>query len=236
MAAASALVAEAMNLFAKNGASIGELSSIKKSLSELKTKEMDVDVSKWQVIMREEIAKLQANVENSPSVQNANSSLVQSLQTEIAKLKKQVKTGGASDAPPLPPASNGVNGPEAEALNRQIRQLKDEITQKDKKIAQQSSEIEAANARSGASANEQVSMLQTQMKKQKEEAAVTLAAREKELSRLADERVKEVEGRMEQEKDEMMDAMAQEVCGMRVCLSCRYMCVCECRYVFNIIR
>lgn len=224
----TSLITEGLDILSRNGNGDAKIEHLKNSILALKLEELDVDVSSPELMLKDEIALLRSSVDAgvekivaATGGSSADGAKLRSLETENKRLRDllrdaQAELGKGSN--PLPPAP-----PDTGASSGRVVELEAQLKKKDTQLSTQQAEISRLIAASGSSdvtkaledeikrLKGQVAALEADNAKAVKDAEARLTARVKEQQEIADKRVAEVENRLEAEKDEMMDAMAQEV-------------------------
>ena len=199
-------------------------------LKEAKNELVDLNVRMSKMVQQEEVTKAAA----SSAAANAE---IEALKREVERSREQLreKNGAAAAASSseleslrqeVSRAQAGLNEKSGEcaalssqlgALKAELMQARDDLTDKLSKISLYMAEIAAlksASASAGSDAeklNRDIADLKRAAAAAAEEYQVKLAAQQKKLTLEGDARVSELEKRLETEKEEMMEALAQEV-------------------------
>ena len=222
LSTATRIVQEGLDIISQNSSVVPKVDKLKKAISDLKLDELDVDVASTQLMLQEELAQLRISIDGG-SIKGGGGSDTgrvkiledenKSLRDLLNEAKLELSKGPDAVMPPPPPGGKSA----------EVKDLEAQLARKDAQIQSQQSEISKLIAASSAAdvtraledelkrSKAEVAKLEVELTKTKKDAADQLAAKTKELTELADKRVSEVESRLEAEKDEMMDAMAQEV-------------------------
>jgi len=196
--------------------------------------DIEVDISSAEVQFSDEMQRLKASIDGSSFSSSSGSGgadpeALKVLKTENAKLRgllteAQAELSKAQTSPSsLFPSQSSSMSTEMEELKSQLRQSEALIKQKDEQL--QAAQGEIKNLLSAAAANDEekllldeisrvkteVASLEKQLSDNIKEAEAKLKSKTLELTQIADKRVNEAETRLEAEKEEMMEAMSQEV-------------------------
>ena len=227
---AKSLVVKTVDYATEMNTSDPKWQSLRKDLGKLRLDDITVDVESTELAMHEEMALLRNAVKSgvcsvASDVDDASSSArVKALETENANLRgllKELKAelnsgrrGGSRSASP-----SNVPAEDTSDLQRQLKA-------KDDTIAALRTEIEALrSAASGASASATAAAKLTSEKEQAERRVSELQASTAELT----SRLEEVQRKAHADRDELMEAMAQEM-EVGECVHCGHAGVCtDCR-------
>lgn len=195
------------------------IQSLRKDLKKLKLEDITVDITSTELMMHEEMALLRGAIKGGASVatavddvpnDGASSARVKALETENANLRgllKELKAELNSGKRSGSRSASPVNGDSSSAA--EVAELQKELRTKNDIIATQKAELEALQAAVSSNADASShAIAQTEASKKKIDE---LKAANAELQR----RLDEVAAKSTTEKDEFMEAMAQE---MEVCI------------------
>lgn len=211
-----------LDTLSHSGSSDPRITQSRKAIEALNLDQIKVDVTSSEVMLRQEIALLQASVDKGlAKVVGSESSRVKALEEENQSLRELLKSakaeitrnqGGVVPVVPPPPPSSAPS----EDLSPRLRDLESKLAIREADIqalqAENSKLIAATSAADVTKAlEEKITKLEAEIMKARKDADTALAAKIQELTAAADKRVADIESKLESEKDEMMDAMAQEV-------------------------
>ena len=209
-------------------------------MTALKLNELEVDVSSTQIMMHEELSILRGivdsgvnNVLKTPSSNNNNSDnpRVQTLETENLSLRSLLQEAQNQLASNKTSVANNTgnnsisneNKKIIDDLQAKVIHLETQLKDKDSKISAKDDELKILKASSSENATakgleiellrsqKEVSTLKDQLTSMSKDFELKLQTKVKELTVLGDKRVEETQEKAEADKEEMMEALSQEV-------------------------
>jgi len=219
------LVEESIQLLRNSQNGEQRVAGLTQKLVALKLEEIEIDVRAQDFQMKEELALLRNSVDSQLPIGSkldegdaAKMRLLdyenKKLRTLLDKAKHEILAAQQGHVPPTPPAE--VNGGDS----ARIKQLEDAVASKDATIAAQAAEINSLQSVSSNKAgaeqevirlNKELYEMKQQLERTTSDAKDALAKQAQQLNQDAASKLQALEMRYEQEREEMEDAMAQEV-------------------------
>lgn len=239
LATGTTLVKKTLDLVSSSGLKDPRLEELQNGLKSLKLEDLDVDLTSTQISFHEEITLLRSAVNQGIATIEAGGELKSPTLTSLppppvppatnvntattVEVKEVVKEVIKDD----PKTLEKIKALESdnENLRKLLKDAQAELAAAIKTSGDLEKKLEAGTKASASAATDATKSLEAELAKAtkeiadlnnkleqvKKEGEDRLAAKVAELTKLADERVSEIETRLETEKDVMMEAMAQEV-------------------------